>query len=411
MSQFYTGVVESREDPLFLGRCRVRVVGIHNEHTSELPTEDLPWAHPLMPITSASMNGIGQSPLGPVEGTWVVVFFKDGDEFQQPIMMGSLGGIPVSYNDKEEYSEITGVAVDKIKSGSDSTEPTYQAADSTVGFKDPNGIYPRPNFLEEPDTNRLARGQKLKNSPLGRRISQRKKNMKVANSASTWDQPQIPYFAAYPYNHVRETESGHVVEYDDTPMAERICHMHTTGTFTEVDASGTQVNRIVGNGYTIIDRDGFVEIAGTCIISVAGDAAINVGGSLQLDVMNKININANLSDMNVRCNNFNINAVQSVNVMAGTSVNFLAGTGFSVSAGTGVDVLSGGMIAMDATQVHMNSGFAMPPTIMPVTMMFTPNLFTNPDSLVPHTAVDVTGLSIMDSIAPRKLDLLKKAFG
>ena len=43
---FYTGCVENRLDPLKLGRCQVRVVGLHTENKVELPTFDLPWAHP-----------------------------------------------------------------------------------------------------------------------------------------------------------------------------------------------------------------------------------------------------------------------------------------------------------------------------------------------------------------------------
>ena len=39
------------------------------------------------------MNGIGQTPIGPVEGTWVVITFLD-DENQNPIMLGTIGGIP-----------------------------------------------------------------------------------------------------------------------------------------------------------------------------------------------------------------------------------------------------------------------------------------------------------------------------
>jgi predicted chitinase len=90
---FHTGVVESRDDPLRLGRCKVRIVGVHTEDTTLLPTEDLPWAFPMQPVTSAAMNGIGWSPVGPVPGTWVIVFFQD-EAKQMPVMMGTIGGIP-----------------------------------------------------------------------------------------------------------------------------------------------------------------------------------------------------------------------------------------------------------------------------------------------------------------------------
>lgn len=89
---WFMGVVEDRKDPEKLGRCRVRVAGHHTADKSVLPTEDLPWAMPLMPITSASVTGIGQAPIGPIEGTWVFGFFIDGEDCQIPIMMGTFPG-------------------------------------------------------------------------------------------------------------------------------------------------------------------------------------------------------------------------------------------------------------------------------------------------------------------------------
>jgi predicted chitinase len=90
---FYTGVVESRSDPLELGRCQVRIVGLHTHDKTQLPTQQLPWATPVQPIGSAAMNGIGYTPVGPVEGTTVIIMFAD-DAMQQPIMLGTVGGIP-----------------------------------------------------------------------------------------------------------------------------------------------------------------------------------------------------------------------------------------------------------------------------------------------------------------------------
>ena len=86
---WFMGVVEDRNDPLKMGRCRVRVAAYHTSDKTILPTEDLPWAMPLLPITSASTSGVGVSPVGPVEGTWVLGFFMDGEDGQIPIMMGT----------------------------------------------------------------------------------------------------------------------------------------------------------------------------------------------------------------------------------------------------------------------------------------------------------------------------------
>ena len=43
-SNFYTGVVEDRHDPLYLGRVRVRVYGLHTDDKLLIPTPDLPWS-------------------------------------------------------------------------------------------------------------------------------------------------------------------------------------------------------------------------------------------------------------------------------------------------------------------------------------------------------------------------------
>ena len=87
---WWIGVVEDRSDPEKIGRVRVRVYGYNTDDKDILPTEDLPWAIPILPITSASISGVGTSPLGPVEGTWVIGFFLDGADMQQPAIFGTI---------------------------------------------------------------------------------------------------------------------------------------------------------------------------------------------------------------------------------------------------------------------------------------------------------------------------------
>lgn len=85
----YFGIVEDRDDPLKLGRCRVRVAGLHTHDTSILPTTDLPWAMIVQPITG-SINTAG---LAPLEGTQVIVSFMDSD-CQIPVVFGVVPSIP-----------------------------------------------------------------------------------------------------------------------------------------------------------------------------------------------------------------------------------------------------------------------------------------------------------------------------
>ena len=75
---WFTGVVEDRNDPNKAGRVRVRALGHHTSNTIILPTADLPWAHCMLPSTSAGISGLGQSATGLVEGSWVLGYFRDG---------------------------------------------------------------------------------------------------------------------------------------------------------------------------------------------------------------------------------------------------------------------------------------------------------------------------------------------
>ena len=90
---WWFGVVEDRNDPKALGRVRVRVYGYHTSDKIKLPTIDLPWAFCIQPTTSASAGGIGSSPTGPIEGTWVIGFWRDPDFMQEPMVWGTIPGI------------------------------------------------------------------------------------------------------------------------------------------------------------------------------------------------------------------------------------------------------------------------------------------------------------------------------
>lgn len=84
---WWIGIVEARNDPLGVGRCRVRIFGWHSENKSVLPTEDLPWAQPMLPINAPNTFG------KPRLEDWVVGFFMDGESAQFPVMMGILPGL------------------------------------------------------------------------------------------------------------------------------------------------------------------------------------------------------------------------------------------------------------------------------------------------------------------------------
>lgn len=344
---FHTAVVEDRMDPLMMGRCRVRVVGVHSESKVDLPTENLPWAFPMVPITSASVSGIGDAPVGPVEGSWVIVFFRD-EAFQYPIMMGTIPGVPIQSKDIAEYAEKAAQidTLDPIKNPN--------VIDNLNGFSDPNGKYPL--FFDESDVNRLARHQFVEYTSVRRKLNNRYVKIGIANAKTMkWEQSPTAYNSVYPFNHVMMTESGHIMEFDDTDGAERINIEHRTGSFIEIDNNGSQVNRIVGSGYTIIDNDGLILIKGNCVVNIEGDAAVKVNGSSHLSCNGSINIGAN-KDINIDSSaNISLKSTSSLDIEA-KDVR-IKSSSFSVTT-TNVDMKYSQFAADGKT--HFNRGKANP---------------------------------------------------
>jgi len=91
--RWFIGAVEDRDDPLKLGRVRVRIFNVHSEKSNIVKTTDLPWATMLNPINSASHIDVGISPTGIQVGSVVVGFFMDGNDGNTPVIMGTICGI------------------------------------------------------------------------------------------------------------------------------------------------------------------------------------------------------------------------------------------------------------------------------------------------------------------------------
>ena len=72
-------------------RYKVRIMGYHTGAPSELSDDDLPWASLMYPVTAgAGTGGLSQTP-NIKQGMFVYGFFLDGEDAQQPIIMGLIG--------------------------------------------------------------------------------------------------------------------------------------------------------------------------------------------------------------------------------------------------------------------------------------------------------------------------------
>ena len=82
---FMGEVVDNENDPLEIGRVRVRVYGVYDT----IPDEDLPWAQIVVPVTQGIHEGKGQN-LGILVGTQVFGMFLDGKNSQLPMVIGTI---------------------------------------------------------------------------------------------------------------------------------------------------------------------------------------------------------------------------------------------------------------------------------------------------------------------------------
>jgi len=306
----FVGVVEDRFDPAKLGRLRVRCLAIHTADKNKIATADLPWASVVLPTTSAGISGLGQSPSFIVEGAWVWGYFRDGNGLmQEMVIVGTLPGKPA------------------------------ELGNTDGGFYDPNfrldadgqpttiSVYPKE--MGEPDTNRLAVNNTAKeHSTLTSRKAARLENIPtadfdevgssiVASDTDNWSQPAITYNAVYPYNHVFESESGHIKEYDDSFIIDkdgirtnhyRIYERHSGGTSYEIDTAGNRIDLNMASYFNITNKDNKHYIKGNSDVTIDGrhKVYINKSGTANNNYDIQVGPNANV---NIQVDNGNLNVV------------------------------------------------------------------------------------------------------
>ena len=237
--EMYMGVVEDIMDPKKCGRVRVRVIPYH----AGIPVEGLPWHHSVV-NNSASSGGNGNSATGYKVGSLVVGFFLDRDH-QDGFIIGAFTGAPDGGYDMNALGG----------TGKDHWIKKYR------------------------DDNRIT-------------------GVEGAGSGS-WSEPKYNNNSQYPYNDVYQGVSGITREYDNTPGHERIHEIHPSGSYREIDASGTQSTKIVGDNYEIVIKDNKMLVGGDLEITVQGDANILVNGdcnsTVQGDHNHHVSGNYNLS--------------------------------------------------------------------------------------------------------------------
>ena len=243
-AMWFFGRIEDVNDPLQLGRVRVRPFNIYSQEQADIATEELQWATVIQSVARQATDNTGTFPALSV-GTTVFGVFADGDEAQVPLVIGKVAG-----TDSETFHDIPWLA--------------------------------RPDVTLDTDQELIDAHSKVKNDD---------RDLRVKSVAVEWNEPANPYNATYTKNKVERTESGHIFEVDDTPDAERIHNFHKSGTFEEIHPDGTIVRRIVGESYEIVAKDNFVHIKGVCNLTIDQDCNTYIKKNWNIDVDGNVNMN------------------------------------------------------------------------------------------------------------------------
>ena len=221
----YRGVVEDNKDPQKSGRVRVRIQGIHTENNEN---------------SSEKFSYIKTSDL-----PWAEVM--GGTEF------GLIGGVGLTSILRQgtwvwvflDAGNSNKPVVMGVINGGNKEKWLYS---SGKGFCDPDGQFPVDDYIGSYDTNKKVQSK-------------------------------------YPYNAVLETESGHIIEIDDSSGDERIKIHHKTGTQITLDAQGNLVidvekdESIHVKGNTVIRVDGWADVKSTQDMRIHSSANVMMKGS------------------------------------------------------------------------------------------------------------------------------------
>jgi hypothetical protein len=79
------------EIPGFGERYKVRIMGYHTANLKDLSDDELPWATVMYPVTAGAGSAGASTSAQLRQGSFVFGFFIDGEDAQQPVIMGVLG--------------------------------------------------------------------------------------------------------------------------------------------------------------------------------------------------------------------------------------------------------------------------------------------------------------------------------
>ena len=268
-TRWFLGTVVNVNDPLELGRVLVRIYGIHSDNELEVPDADLPWAQVIMPITEGGVSNLGGL-LGIKRNAQVFGVFLDGKDSQMPVVLGSLPKL-------EDYSQ-----------GGQTTSVLARGLLAEEHISRIN----KENMRYDLDGNQITYS-----TATAAKLSTINEKADAYYADDDWAEPEVSggTFPRYPFNLVKETASGHVEEFDDTPGSRRYHRYHPSGTFEEIVDDGTRTIKVVGKDYEMYLNGKNVYVNGNLNLTVSGDKRELIQGNYHLEVEGDMTMNLHQS--------------------------------------------------------------------------------------------------------------------
>lgn len=145
------------------------------------------------------------------------------------------------------------------------------------GSDDPTGEFPRADYWYESSINKATRGAK-------------RNDLKLNGGVEGQDNIDTGLTSDPTRNNVNQSQSGHVIEIDDTAGGERILIRHRTGAGVEMRSDGTIVINTTANRITVVQGDENVQVEGNANIQYNGNLNVEVTGDYNLDVGGNYNV-------------------------------------------------------------------------------------------------------------------------
>lgn len=98
------------------------------------------------------------------------------------------------------------------------------------------------------------------------------------------------YAAKYPHNKTITTTSGHVLELDDTPKAERIHIYHKSGAYVEIFPDGSIVTKSMKDSTSVTMNDHAISVVKGDLQIVANEGKIQINSDGDIDLVSKTGV-------------------------------------------------------------------------------------------------------------------------